>query len=134
MSNLQLAYKKQDTPAIIELISPFGKNASGTNLGSSSINFTVGGAGKGADSVYAYPNPVKGSSVNVKLPEATTGNVFYRLIDPSGVEVERGMLTIEGSGDSTEINMKTLSSRNNGVYYLMIQANLQSYTIPIIKE
>lgn len=111
-----------------------GKNASGTNLGSSSINFTVGGAGKSSDSVYAYPNPVKGNSVTVKLPEATRGDVFYRLIDPSGVEVESGMLSRQGSSDAAEIKMKTIDSRNNGVYYLMIQANFTSYTIPIIKE
>ena len=103
----------------------------------STVNITAGGgAGKGlfGENAYIYPNPVKGNTFSVKIPGevSSSGEVYFRLIDSAGSEVESGKVNV--NGEAAEFQMKSFDNRNNGVYYLMLQSNVTSYTVPIIKE
>lgn len=113
-----------------------GSNRSGTKLGSSTINFTAGTnlASKVVGQVYVYPNPIKNGKFSVKLPAEVTGDVSYRLISTSGVEVEAGNLSIDRAGGNAEFNLSSFDNKNNGVYYLMLQTNTSRYTVPLIKK
>lgn len=108
-----------------------GDNRTGTKLGTLVISFSVAGGGKGA---IAYPNPVKQGPVSVKFPEEIQGEAAYAIISPSGTEVARGTVNASNLGDTRRLQIETDNMKNDGVYYLVIQANFNSYAIPIIKQ
>ena len=113
-----------------------GSNRTGTKLGSSTINFTAGtSTSKSAiGQVYVYPNPIKDGRFSVKVPEEVVGDVYYSLISTSGAAVESGKISVERAGDNAEFNLDSFDNKNNGVYYLILQSNGSSYTVPLIKK
>ena len=108
-----------------------GQNRTGTMLESYSVFFTVAGGGKGA---IAFPNPVKQGPVSVKLPEEIQGEAAYSIISSSGIEIERGTLNSKDMGAGGSLQIDSSGMKNDGVYYLVIQANYNSYTVPIVKQ
>lgn len=108
-----------------------GDNRTGTKLETLVISFTVASGGKSA---IAFPNPVKQGPVSVKLPEEIQGEAAYAIISPSGTEVARGTVNARNLGDTRRLQIETDNMKNDGVYYLVIQANFNSYAIPIIKQ
>ena len=113
-----------------------GSNRTGTKLGSSTINFTVGTttAKSAIGQVYVYPNPIRDGKFSVKVPEEVVGDVFYSLISTSGAEVETGKISVERAGDNAQFNLDSFDNKNNGVYYLILQSKGSSYTVPLIKK
>ncbi|MBT8235337.1 MAG: hypothetical protein KJO04_04020, partial [Bacteroidia bacterium] len=110
-----------------------GTNRSGSLLGSRTYNFNVSGNNSGKSAI-AYPNPVKQGNVNVKLPETITGVAGYAIISPSGTEIERGSIDASKMGDTKLLQIDSANMKNDGVYYLVIQANYDVFTVPIIKQ
>lgn len=110
-----------------------GLNKSGSLLESRSVSFSVSNSGSGKSAI-AYPNPVKQGPVSVKLPEEIQGEAAYAVISPSGTEVARGTIDSRSLGDNRSLQINTSTMKNDGVYYLVIQANYDVYTVPIIKQ
>ncbi|NND15342.1 MAG: T9SS type A sorting domain-containing protein [Eudoraea sp.] len=98
---------------------------------SATVNITVGSGGKSA---IAYPNPVTQGNVNVKLPEEINGAAEYIIISASGTEVKRGVINTDSLSNDRLLQINSASMKNDGVYYLVIQANYDVYTVPIIKQ
>lgn len=104
--------------------------------GESTIQFSAGSlASKSSiQNAVAYPNPIKESSVNVKIPEDVQGNVGYTINDVTGAEVGKGYLNkaqIQNIGGTVKINLP--DSAPSGVYYLSLQTINGEKIIPIIK-
>ncbi|MDH3796709.1 MAG: Ig-like domain-containing protein, partial [Flavobacteriaceae bacterium] len=108
-----------------------GLNRSGTLLETLVVSFTVASDGK---TVIAYPNPVKEGDVTIKLPEEINGDAGYAIISPSGTEVERGIINTNSLIDGKTLQIDSSTMKNDGVYYLVIQANYDVFTVPIIKQ
>lgn len=112
-----------------------GNNRSGTNLGSTTIKFTVGASSAKSAKVeaFAYPNPMKDSKVFVKLPEKEYGTVNYSLKNPSGIEIETGKTKLTDE-DKVDVNMSSFDRMAPGIYYLTVQSLNGTFTIPLIKK
>ena len=112
-----------------------GARRGGTVLGTTTINFSVGTASSIApqlQTLKAYPNPVQSDKVFISLPKSTTGKVYYSIFNASGVELDRGSSFTNGKQMEVQLNNYTTS--NGGVYYIRVQTQEETYTIPLVKR
>ncbi len=112
-----------------------GSNRSGTNLGSTTINFTVGSSSARSEEVAAaaYPNPMIDSKINIKLPENEVGTVNFSLKNSSGVEIETGKTQLSDKAKA-DVNLYSFDRMAPGVYYLTVQSLNGIYTFPLIRK
>jgi hypothetical protein len=114
-----------------------GRERTGTNLGSTTVTFTVGTTTSSSTAkvaAFAYPNPIEDSKVSVKLPQKEYGLVNYSLSNSSGIEVETGKAQIFSNEDEAEVNLSSFDRIIPGVYYLTVHSLNGTYTIPLIKK
>lgn len=111
-----------------------GSNRSGTTLIATTINFTVGSSARTSDvKAFAYPNPIQGSRLSVKLPEKESGVINYSLKNSSGVEIENGKTQLFNE-DKAEVNLSSFNKMLPGVYYITVKSKNGTYTLPILKK
>ncbi len=113
-----------------------GSNGTGSMIGTTSVNFTVGGSNASKTSVvYAYPNPVlSDGKVTVKLPAGASDDILYSVTNSSGIQVEKGKVIVGKSQDSADLQLSKVGNQVPGVYYLILQSNKGIYSIPLVKE
>ncbi len=119
-----------------------GIGATGTLLESSTINFRILSAASSTTAknevpvaAYAYPNPLPPSAnFSVKVPEELKGTVSYSVVNAAGIPIETGSMNFMNPQRTVDFELPSLSTKNPGVYYLIIQSNATKHTIPLAKK
>jgi len=81
-------------------------------------------------SIMLYPNPAK-SSVSVTLENTDHGNINLSVVDLSGKTVMNFRDNIKGSFYQRNLDISLLS---NGIYFIKVQTDKQTYTSKMVKE
>lgn len=111
-----------------------GRNGGGTSLGSGSINFSIGTSSNAQRQLAAFPNPVPNTLVSVQLPENMGNELFYSLVNPAGLELETGKISVKNGQENAAFDLQSFNTRNTGIYYLVIRSGGTKHTVPLIKK
>ncbi|WP_158211881.1 Ig-like domain-containing protein [Robiginitalea sediminis] len=117
-----------------------GGNASGTQLASRSVSFSVGSGSNSGKTVVdlakvvVYPNPVPDGQVTVKLPVPLQSTYAYQLMAPNGQIVDYGVKENASASDTSSLYLKGLEQSQEGIYYLTLTDGVHTFSVPVVKK
>ena len=71
--------------------------------------------------INIYPNPAKGTGINISVPAAQDGNWSYELYDVTGAQVQAGKLDL--SNINTTVHLSLSDNIATGTYYISLKSN-----------
>jgi hypothetical protein len=110
-------------PSLIENIADRFRIVFGTQLSNDAFD---------SNAINVFPNPVKGSSFQIQLPNPTIGNYKYAIINTLGQVVDQGKIN---PTDQVNYTVTLKNSLQSGIYILnVIDEQNKAYSVKLIKQ
>jgi hypothetical protein len=110
-------------PSLIENIADRFRIVFGTQLSNDAFD---------SNAINVFPNPVKGSSFLIQLPNPTIGNYKYAIINTLGQVVDQGKIN---PTDQVNYTVTLKNSLQSGIYILnVIDEQNKAYSVKLIKQ